>query len=330
LQRIPTDPALDRALLRDLDCRPAPPAARLADFLVRGFGGGTLGLIHYGSHSHGAGAEPLSARDFFVILEDYGPAYRTLASTLGGRRRPGLAAFLNRLLPPNVLSVAPPDEPGLQAKCAVISLADLARGCSARARDHFVRARLFQPVRLVWARDEPARAAITGAILEARKSTFEWVRPYLPATFDVLGYGRTMLEVSYAAEIRPESGDHVAKLLEVQQRFLVDMYQPLLDALARAGELESRGAMARDLSPPGRFARFRSRLWFRRSKLRATLRWFKYVALYDDWLDYVIHKLERRSGVTLTLTPLERRWPLIFLWPKALRYLLTRPQRRRG
>ena len=51
------------------------------------------------------------------------------------------------------------------------------------------------------------------------------------------------------------------------------------------------------------------------------------VALYDDWLDYVVRKVERRSGVTLELTERERRWPLLFLWPKALRYIARRPGR---
>ncbi len=72
----------------------------------------------------------------------------------------------------------------------------------------------------------------------------------------------------------------------------------------------------------------RSEWYFRRSKVRATARWAKYVVLYNDWLDYVLRKIARRSGVTLELTARERRWPLIFLWPKAIQYLRSRPQRR--
>ena len=51
------------------------------------------------------------------------------------------------------------------------------------------------------------------------------------------------------------------------------------------------------------------------------MRWAKYMALYDDWLDYVVRKVERRSGVAIELTARERRWPLLFLWPKLLRFL---------
>jgi hypothetical protein len=69
-------------------------------------------------------------------------------------------------------------------------------------------------------------------------------------------------------------------------------------------------------------------MYFRRSKLRATARWVKYVALYDDWLEYILQKVARRSGMAFELSERERRWPLIFLWPKAFRFLRSRPQRR--
>ena len=54
----------------------------------------------------------------------------------------------------------------------------------------------------------------------------------------------------------------------------------------------------------------------------------QYVVLYEDWLDYVVHKVERRRGVTVELTDRERRWPLIFLWPKAIRILGRRSEPR--
>jgi len=50
--------------------------------------------------------------------------------------------------------------------------------------------------------------------------------------------------------------------------------------------------------------------------------------LYDDWLDYVVQKVERRSGTEIVLSDRERRWPIIFLWPRVISYLRTRPQRR--
>jgi len=96
--------------------------------------------------------------------------------------------------------------------------------------------------------------------------------------------------------------------------------------VARGG-LTREGMRYRDPQPPGALTRALARAWFGWSKARATLRWAKYVALYDDWLDYVVRKVERRSGVTLELTPRERRWPLLFLWPKLFRFLGRRSAR---
>jgi hypothetical protein len=106
------------------------------------------------------------------------------------------------------------------------------------------------------------------------------------------------------------------------------MAETLLGHLAGLGRLERTADLYRDPWPPGPVARALARAWFQWSKARATLRWGKYVALYDDWLDYVVRKVERRSGVALELTERERRWPLIFLWPKAIQFIVHRPARR--
>ena len=82
-----------------------------------------------------------------------------------------------------------------------------------------------------------------------------------------------------------------------------------------------------DLHPPGRLRRLVAGIYFKQSKVRSTLRWLKYVALYDDWLDYLVRKVERRGGVKIELTPRERRWPLIFLWPRTIRFILQRRSR---
>ena len=98
-------------------------------------------------------------------------------------------------------------------------------------------------------------------------------------------------------------------------------------------EVESRsttpeGAMAIS-APHLPWSRLRAKLFLLGSKVRATLRWIKYVVLYEDWLDYVVHKVERRRGVLVELTARERRWPLIFLWPKAFKLLGRRGEPRR-
>jgi len=320
------DPALRAALARGLDQSPGPEAAALADHLARVFGAATVALLHYGSHAQDSGAQPGSAWDFFVIVDDYGAAYRALAASRPPGFSAGRAAFLNRILPPNVLSVHAPGSAGRLAKCCVLSVRDLERACSPSPADHFVRARLFQQVQRVWVRDDAGRARVTGAVASARATTLAWGRPFLPERFDAAAYARTLLEVSYAAEIRPEDERRVDALMASQGTILVPMYEALLgDAVAR-GALVSEGSAYRDARRPGALARAGARVWFGWSKARATLRWAKYVALYDDWLDYVVRKVERRGDVAVELTPRERRWPLLFLWPKLLRFLWRRPR----
>ncbi len=330
----PTQPRSDDAALRaalglGLDLPVAPDAIRLAHYLARAFGPATLALLHYGSHAQSAETGPDSAWDFFVIVDDYGPAYRALAATLPRGFPAGRGAFLNRILPPNVISVTAPDAGGARlAKCCVLSERDLMRACSPRPADHFVRARLFQQTHLVWARDAAVRGRVGDAIVSTRRETFAWGRPFLPARFDARTYGRTLLAVSYAGEIRPEAAQHVDVLLDAQGGTLMPMFETLLAHLAARGALVRIGDGYRDPRPPGVVGRALARAWFGWSKMRATLRWLKYVALYDDWLDYVVRKVERRSGVRLELTERERRWPLIFLWPKAVRFITRRRGRR--
>jgi hypothetical protein len=81
---------------------------------------------------------------------------------------------------------------------------------------------------------------------------------------------------------------------------------------------------------PGRYglarpvsAASRLRIWsyFRVSLVRTTLRWGKHVLSFEGWLDYIVQKVSRHGGGVVTLSERERRWPLLFLWPRVIRYL---------
>ena len=66
------------------------------------------------------------------------------------------------------------------------------------------------------------------------------------------------------------------------------------------------------------------RLWMQENKCQP---WFKHMVTFANWLPYIVRKVERHTGRTIELTPLERKLPLIFLWPRAIHVLLTRPRR---
>lgn len=323
-------PDVRARLAAGLDAEPDCDTRALAGFLADAFGPACRALVHYGSHvTAGAAARPGSARDFFVVVDGYDAAYRHLVARVETGMDAERAARWARVLAPNVVSVVDPAT-GMQAKCAVLSADDFRRACGPASRDHFTRGRLFQQVLLLWARDDEARADAEARLLEVRAGTYRWGRPYLPAEFDAEGYCRALLETSFAAEIRPEKADRTGELLAAQGPVLLPLYDALLRHLEAEGQLVPAGPGRWRLARPATAAEAaRLRAYFARSKARATLRWGKYVALYDDWLDYIVKKVERRTGERVELTPRERRWPVPFLLPRALRFLRNRPQTRR-
>jgi hypothetical protein len=304
-------------------------AASLAERLASIFGTPTLAILHYGSRAQGRIARPDSPFDFFIVVTGYADAYRAASSALGPRCRPGLATVLARFLPPNAMSFRFEGQLGEQeSKCVIISSGDLQRECSAHARDHFVRARMIQRILLAWSRDAAAAEAVLGAVREARNRTFEWARAFLPRSFDLHDYCRTLIDVSFAHEIRAEPKAHGEVLFSAQRRLMLEIYGPLLEHLTEQGVLEREGERYLQRLAPGTLIRFRTRAYFRWSKLRTTLRLLKHPFLYEGWLNYLVLKVDRSTGQKIQLTEWERRRPLLFLWPRVIRYLRGRAGRK--
>jgi hypothetical protein len=65
--------------------------------------------------------------------------------------------------------------------------------------------------------------------------------------------------------------------------------------------------------------RRRTQTFLARSRRRGVLRWPKYMFTVDNWLQYILDKLERHQGIKVELTPLQKRFPLLFGWPIYLR-----------
>ena len=315
---------LSQALAHGLDVEPTPIAAEMAESLAAAFGPSAIAVIHYGSKARGIDARGDSAYDFFVIVDDYRSAYESLEQAMPIGRTIRTATTLARILPPSVHALPPVPDGRRRNKCGVLSLAELRRAARLQSLDHFVVGRLFQHVQLIWARDEEADQAVRGALVEIRARTFEWGRCYLPETFDAEVYCRTLLETSFAGEIRPEGGERASDLFEAQRSILVPVYEELLQSLEGEGVLERVGSEYRQREEPTPAMRRRWKRYFRISKTRATTRWGKAVVLYDGWLDYIVQKITRHNQVDVELTERERRWPFIFLWPKVFLFFRER------
>ena len=304
------DPALDAAVRR----------------LVAAAGASLRGLLFFGSRRTGAArADAWSAYDLFVVVERYRAFYAALAAAGLTGKRPGLLALVSGLLPPTQCSLRFEAE-GVHVKASVIVARTLARETSRARHDHFCIGRLFQPTRLLYARDAEAREAILGCLVSALRETWGWARPWLPARFDAEAYGLSALRTSMRFEVRPEPAGRAEELWAAQCELQAPVVQALLAELAAAGELSAVAGRPGTWSPArgvGRGERLWRELYFRLSMARATARWLKHVVSFEGWLEYIVQKASRHGGAAVQLSERERRYPLLFLWGRLFRYLAS-------
>jgi hypothetical protein len=161
----------------------------------------------------------------------------------------------------------------------------------------------------------------------ARGRVLDWLAPYLDRTFDAESAGRRLLEVCYRGEFRPEARNRADTIFEMQRTHFQEHLGAVLDRQVDAGWLQRVDGGYRLAQPVPLRIRGRWRRHFQRSKVRVTARWLKHVTTFDNWLPYIVRKVERRTGMKIELTRWERRIPIVFLWPRVVRVLLARPER---
>ncbi|HET8648379.1 MAG TPA: hypothetical protein VFO85_22970, partial [Vicinamibacteria bacterium] len=188
-----------REVLRERVCAgPHADAAELAAGLHARGGDALAAVLFFGSRKTRAGPDAWSAYDFFVLVDAYRPFFASLRAH-GALQRPAwLVAALNVVLPPNQIGVTSTlaDGRAVRAKCAVVSTRAFARETSRQRRDHFFLGRLCQQTEVAWSADGARREELLDALARTHALTYVWVRPWLPARFDVAEYCRTMLRVS--------------------------------------------------------------------------------------------------------------------------------------
>lgn len=250
---------------------------------------GSVAVLFYGSCLRQAELDGLML-DFYLIVEDYRRAY--------GKR---WLATANRLIPPNVFPI---ERDGLAAKYAVLSTEDFARLASSKTRNVSVWARFAQPSRLVWARDEAARAAMIDIVAKAAPALLEAARPALPDKIEALDLWRDAFALTYAAELRAERGERSQSVVDAEPRRYLAFANP---ALAAAGI-----DLARPVSPAVRADALA--LWRRRrreGKLLTLLRLAKASLTFAGGIDYLAWKINRHAGTNISIRPWQRRWPIL-------------------
>ncbi len=322
---MPSYPAPLSAIIAAELSQPLHGDARLiCDEIVARHGDSVASVLFYGSCLRNQVYDD-SVLDFYVLVDSYREAY-------GGRRR---LAWANAVLPPNVFLITVADgQRTLRAKYAFISRADFARAARGEASHAIIWARFCQPSRLAYVRDSAARDAVTADVAESVVTMVETMLALMSATLGEEGGALVAEELwqfglsrTYGSELRPERSQTISAIYLGDADRYDAVTAAALEELASRGlvdlRIDSDGAYAR-LQPSRRrylVARWRSTV--RMSKLLYAVRLVKTAFTFGEWLPYALWKLERHTGVTIELSPRQRRYPLIFGWPAIIRLIAS-------
>ena len=257
----------------------------MAAAIAAQYGGSSRALLFYGSCLREQQLDGLML-DFYLIVSDYRSAYpkRWMATA-------------NRLIPPNVF---PFHHDGLAAKYAVLSEADFDRLNGPETRNVSVWARFAQPSRLVWAKNDEARAQAVDAVAKAAPTLLGAAGKVDGE--DELDWWRRAFALTYSSELRAERKGRSLSVVDSdleRYRMFGEAAAPLVGS--NAGQ------------------------WGRRrieGKLLSVLRLAKASATYAGGADYIAWKINRHAGTNFELKPWQKRHPLlaaISLLPRLLK-----------
>jgi hypothetical protein len=285
--------ALQAFVAAELAAPVGKPAMAMSDAVRSRHGDAVLAVLFYGSCLRRPETQLVdSLLDFYVLVDDYRAAYDK-----------AWLAWANQALPPNVfyLEIKYGDAT-LRAKYAVISLKQFAHGTSSSASSVSLWARFCQPARLTWSRHEAAAAAVAKACSEAVLTMLTSVQPARPIDIarvdppQAVDLWTAGFRATYGAELRPEGSDRAAHIVATDTDRYVTITRLGLAVLAERGKAV--------VPPSWRRQRFVG-------KLLNIARLIKGAFTFEGGLDYVLWKIARHSGVTVSVTDWQRRHPLL-------------------
>jgi hypothetical protein len=272
---------------------------------------GLLAIVLYGSCMSAITRSSTSIFDFFLIVSRYGTFHE----------KP-VHAFLNHFLPPNIYETRF-ETKGLgriRCKFNVITLSDLRRETSPLAGDFYHLGRFSKRMKVLWARDKEALRHVSLCRTSAMEVLARLALGSFPAPFAREDFIRAVLGLSYAAETRIEAADKISRLYAAGEEYYRRAYGMILDGFVAEDLVMPRGEPGDARFESGLSARERRSLhgtlqrMLARSRRRSVWRWPKHLFTYDNWVDYMLEKLERSHGIVLDLKDYERRHPFIFGW----------------
>jgi hypothetical protein len=281
---------LAEVIRRPLLVQAPEPIMALVEDMKERFGDALSGVLFYGSCLRQGDALD-GVIDLYVLVSKYADAYPAWRSRM-----------LARVLPPTVgyLEMSYQDTV-LRTKYAVLSLEDFRRGTSRRWFHSYLWGRFAQPCVLAYSRDENTTAMVEACLQQAAETLLDRTMLAGPSRVDASALWRRALELSYSAEMRPESSGRAAAIVAADEEADDDSYRIL----------STRWRVMRT-----RVAWSCRRVW---GKALSVARWVKALTTFEGGLDYAAWKLERHSGVKVQISDRMRRRPWLYVWGELIR-----------
>nr|WP_016737761.1 hypothetical protein [Gluconobacter thailandicus] len=293
--------ALEKFLIGELTTPVHPDVVAFADAMASACPQMPLGILFYGS--------VLRTEDFEGILDFYIVTENASGFTGGLISRTG-----NLLLPPNVrYAEFKAGERILRAKIAVLSRQQFEERTTLGTLDTTLWARFCQPVRLIWVRDEKAADTLLDLIARCVTTASCWAALLGQSRMTAVEYWQSLFARTYASELRVEKKGRGHSLIAGQEdRFAAmlplgwarahlrysaigNMLEPVLSSVARK-RAARRWALVGQTGKP-----------------RNVVRLIKAAFTFENGASYLAWKIQRHTGVDLSLSERERKHPLVFL-----------------
>ncbi len=282
-----------------------PELQTFIKYFCEKFGSNLVAVIFFGSFLSSVTRKQSSFRDFFVILDTYKSA--------GG----GFERLMHRVLPPDLYRVTlkMPDGSASECKYYLLSVDHLIKTTGPEAPDMYVLGRLSKQVACVYQRNQAAKMLVARCLASAAEMAFRYAAAIMDRPMQKQELFKLVLQLSYMAERRLEDERKIEELFNAGEHYYNRVYGELLERLVQEGLSQSMpdGRYRRTPGTEG-ITRGQARRFLKRSRRRAKLRWPKMIITVDNWMDYLIAKLERTHGVKIDLPDWERKTWFITGW----------------
>lgn len=284
----------------------APPIAAIVEAARQRHGSAVAAVLFYGSCLRLSSDEGKIV-DLYLVVDSYRAGYHTK-----------LPALLNWLLPPNVYYLEAPFEGRqVRAKYAVVSRSDFAAGAGGRWFHPYLWARFAQPCRLAYCRDDEAGNAMISTLAGALRKCAREGLSLMTQRFSSRDLWIAVFRQTYRTELRAEPPERATQLYEANQAHFDRAAAAVMEAPASEPDKQTAEGLSDAsrtwLPQVGGQGHIRMKWLLRRlqGKLLSVLRLMKAAFTFQDGAQYLLWKIERHSGVSIQLTPWQRRHPLL-------------------